>query len=133
MTTGRKTLLLILSILAIVLLGLFLYFVIDWAFDLAARSEFASDDPAALMPIMSEYFKLLFALALPGAAISLGLMIYYIIHIVNSKTMDTGERVAWIIFMVLFSPLVFIIYWIMRIRPLPEKAADAASQPLSPL
>lgn len=120
MPSNKKILLLILSILPLILFGIFIVYIIDWAMSLASAVPPNSDDPSVVMPIIGDYLKMVFTLAFPAGLISLGLMIYYIIQIVNNKSMETGERVVWIIAMVLFSPLVFPIYWLMRIRPLPS-------------
>lgn len=132
MSSGKKTLLLILSILPLILFGIFIVYIIDWAMDLASTIPQNSNDPSAVMPFIGDYLKMVFALAFPAGLISLGLLIYYIIQIVNNKAMETGERVVWIITLIIFCPLTFLIYWLMRVRTLPPPGTPPA-QPVQPV
>jgi ABC-type multidrug transport system permease subunit len=47
--------------------------------------------------------------------LSLGLMIYYIVHAVNNKSISNDERLIWILLFIFLSHITFIIYWVMRI------------------
>ena len=49
------------------------------------------------------------------AILSLGLLIYYIIHAINNKALSSDERVVWILLFVFISQIAVIIYWIMKI------------------
>lgn len=47
--------------------------------------------------------------------LSLGLLIYYIIHAINNKNLKNEERIVWILLFIFIANIAFIIYWIMRI------------------
>ncbi len=61
---------------------------------------------------------LLVALAI--GIIAFGLFIYYIIHVINSKT-DTNEKILWLIFFFTCNLFAFPIYWYMRIWKSPTE------------
>lgn len=47
--------------------------------------------------------------------ISLGLLIYYIVHIMNNTQIDSTERLIWI-FIIIFTTMIgFPVYWYMKI------------------
>ncbi len=53
----------------------------------------------------------------------IGLMIYYIIHVVTYKVKTEGEKVMWILLFVFIGTIAFIIYFFMRVVPLPARGA----------
>lgn len=78
-------------------------------------------DPTAMLQDMGGLFRISFALMLPAGLLALGLMIYYLVQIVNNKALPDGERIVWIIVIVIFNIVAFPIYWIMRISNLPAR------------
>lgn len=53
---------------------------------------------------------------------SFGLLIYYIVHVVNNKMIDSSERLIWILVFIFANMMGFPIYWYMRIwRDAPGK------------
>jgi Phospholipase_D-nuclease N-terminal len=55
---------------------------------------------------------------------SLALLVYYIIHVVNNKKIDSTERLIWILVFLFAGMIGFPIYWYMRIWK--EGADDGA-------
>ncbi len=49
----------------------------------------------------------------------IGLMIYYIVHVVTYKVKTEGEKVMWILLFIFIGSISFIIYFFMRVVPLP--------------
>lgn len=47
----------------------------------------------------------------------LGLMIYFIINVLNNKQVKTEERIVWILLFIFVNTIAFPIYWGMRIWP----------------
>jgi tellurite resistance protein TehA-like permease len=47
--------------------------------------------------------------------LSIGLLIYYIVHAVNNKSLTSEERLMWILLFVFISTIAFMIYWVLRI------------------
>jgi len=46
---------------------------------------------------------------------SLGLLVFYIMHSISNKSIDTTERVVWILVFIFVGVIAFPVYWIMRI------------------
>jgi len=53
----------------------------------------------------------------------IGLMIYYIVHVVTYKVKTEGEKVMWILLFVFIGTIAFIIYFFMRVVPLPARGS----------
>ena len=47
--------------------------------------------------------------------LGIGLLIFYIVHAVNNKKLDSNERIIWILLFFFFSNIAFMIYWVLRI------------------
>jgi len=52
--------------------------------------------------------------------ISFGLLVYYIVHVINSK-IDNNEKILWMFFFITCSILAFPIYWYMRVWKSPAE------------
>ena len=65
------------------------------------------------LPLFSSMFWL-FLVMLAMGVISFGLLVYYIIHVLNSK-LDSTEKLLWIIIFLAGSIVAFPVYWYMRI------------------
>jgi hypothetical protein len=60
-------------------------------------------------------FAPLFITAICAGVFSLGLLIYYIIHLVNQKEMDTAEKIIWFFVFFCAGAIGYPIFWFMRI------------------
>jgi Trk-type K+ transport system membrane component len=47
--------------------------------------------------------------------LSIGLLIFYIVHAVNNKSLTSEERLMWILLFIFISTIAFMIYWVLRI------------------
>jgi hypothetical protein len=47
--------------------------------------------------------------------LSLGLLIFFIIHLVRSKAMDSTERIIWVLVFLFAGIIGYPIYWYMRV------------------
>ena len=56
------------------------------------------------------------------AMCSLGLLVYFIIHSINNKAIDSTERIIWVLIFIFAGMIGFPVYWYMRIwkAPLPS-------------
>ena len=110
MSRSSKALIGILSFLPIILLIVFFVMM----FSLFPRIiEWENPEPAP-QEVFSA-FAPLFVLGFGMGLLSLGLLIFFIMHLVRNKTMDSTERVIWIL-VFLFAGLVgYPIYWYMRV------------------
>jgi hypothetical protein len=75
-------------------------------------------DPTDIMTGIASFI----APILFGSLLSLALLVFYIIHAVNTKTIDTTERVVWIVVFLLFGIIAFPVYWILRVWPEENKS-----------
>jgi hypothetical protein len=121
MSPGKKTVLGILSFLPVILFGIYFYYYIRWVMEFIPGAASYGNDPSLMFQDMQGLFGLMLKVMLPAGAITLGLMIYYIIQIINSKTLPEAERIIWIVLVVLLNAIAFPVYWVMRIRPLPSQ------------
>jgi len=56
---------------------------------------------------------ILFAIIL--GIVSLGVLVYFIIHAINNKAIDSTERLVWILIFIFTGMIGYPIYWYMRI------------------
>jgi len=125
MTSATKTFLGILSFASVILLGIWTYTYIQWLFNFLPNVEAYEGDPNRVFEEARGLIVPTLAFALPAGLISLFLLVYYIIQVVNNKAMDTAERIVWIATLIIFCPLTFPIYWAMRVRTLPSRGVVA--------
>ena len=110
MSRTSKALIGILSFLPIILLiALFIM-----VFSLFPRFfEWENYDPAP-QEVFSA-FGPLFILGFGMGILSLGLLIFFIMHLIRNKTMDSTERVIWILVFLFAGRVGYPIYWYMRV------------------
>lgn len=65
-------------------------------------------------------FAILFALILLAGFISIGLIIYYVIHANNNPKNDSNKKLMWILVLVFTSSIGSIVYYFVEILPLPN-------------
>jgi hypothetical protein len=69
-------------------------------------------------PEVSDVLTSVFSFMVPIvllSLLSLGLLIFYIVHAVGNKKMENIEQLVWILLFIFFGIIAFPIYWIMRI------------------
>jgi hypothetical protein len=75
-----------------------------------------SGPPAFLLGSMGQ-MQIWMALTIVAA---LGLLIYYIIHVMNNRRLDSTERLAWILVILLANVVSYPVYWYLKIWKRPE-------------
>jgi len=117
MSTSRKLLLGILSFLPIILFVV--YLIIFFGFFITIFRHVHEEDVLPAM-VMERVAGLMVAIMLL-AFCSLGLLIYFIIHSINNKAIDSTERIVWVLVFIFAGMIGFPVYWYMRIwkTPLP--------------
>jgi TM2 domain-containing membrane protein YozV len=60
-------------------------------------------------------FGPLFILGVVMGLLSLGLLVFFIMHLVRNKTMDGTERVIWVLVFLFAGIVGYTIYWYMRV------------------
>ena len=91
------------------LIGIFLY--IGLAVSFIYKGDGFAPDGAGLSQ------NIIWMVAMLGLTILLGfgLLIFYIVHAVNNKKLDSNERIMWILLFVFVSTIAFMIYWVLKI------------------
>ena len=110
MSRSGKIFLGVLTFVPFVLFAIYIAVFISFFFEIFRYQSFEphpEEIPFAIIPII--VFAVLMGLA------SLGLLIYYIIHAVNNKKIDSSERLVWILVFLFAGMIGFPIYWYMRI------------------
>jgi hypothetical protein len=112
MSRSSKLFIGILSFLPIVLLLVFLFMIfgmfptfIEWGNN--------NHDPAP-QEVFS-VFAPLFLLGFGMAILSIGLLIFFIMHLLRHKAMDSTERIIWILVFLFAGIVGYPIYWYMRV------------------
>ena len=98
------------------------YFIFIFSFIISiigntARLSQTAGAPDALA--ISTTFISAFAIVGLLSLVSLGLMVYYIIHAVNNKAIESSERTAWILIFIFVGIIGFPIYWYLKIWKAP--------------
>ncbi|HEY4149363.1 MAG TPA: hypothetical protein VGM41_10555 [Chitinophagaceae bacterium] len=55
---------------------------------------------------------------------ALGLLIYYIIHVMNNRRLDSTERLTWVLIILLANVVSYPVYWYLKIWKRPENGAQ---------
>ena|SRR6185436_8754829 len=100
----------ILSILPILLTaGFFITMFLQFANNLGRL------EPDSEPSIMFRNFGLFFFIMAVMFLLTIGLLVYFIIHVAKNKKLDSTERAIWILVFVLGGAISYPIYWYMKI------------------
>lgn len=91
------------------------YFVWFFSFFMQMSQNMHAGDPEAVPQLMFGNMGWMFLLIGMAMLISFALMIYYIVHVVNNKRIDSNERLVWILVFIFANMIGYPIYWYMRI------------------
>ena len=94
----------------------FILFAIYIALFITVFFDFFQHQPVAEDPvfIFANFYPIMI-IGILMALTSLGLLIYYLIHAINNKQLESTERVIWILVFIFAGMIGFPIYWYMRI------------------
>lgn len=70
-------------------------------------------------------FFWIIAMAVIMSVVSIALMIYFIIQVVNNKALEGTERLMWVLLFVLVGVIGFPLYWYMKVWKSPEPSSLA--------
>jgi len=121
MTKSSRVWLGILTFLPFVLLFAYLFSI---AF--LVRDAIRYGDENMPLPILSNVFWMVI-IALMLGLLSFGLLIYYVIHVINNKKLDSNEKVIWVLVFIVFPVITYPIYFLMRIIKEPEHLSMSAT------
>jgi hypothetical protein len=114
MTRTQKIWLGILTFLPVILFAGYFLAMFSFLFNMFNNTRFPSESMGMPETFLPSFF-IMFGIAGLLGILSLGLLIYYIIHCVNNKTLDSNERVVWILVFMFMGLIGFPIYWYLRI------------------
>ena len=110
LTKTQKIVIGIFTLLPFVLVPYFLIQIFIFVMDMVAH-EHQEPDVAV---ILAGVFSFLVPIIITGV-ISFGLLIFYIIHAVSNKTINSTEQLIWILVFIFVSTIGFPVYWVLRI------------------
>ena len=111
MSKNKKIFIGILSFLPLLLMGAYFIAILGF-FVPFFRGGMPPDD----MPdFMNGNFIGMFVMIGLMIMFSLGMLIYFIIHVANNKALDSTEKLVWILVIVFASTIGYPIYWYMKI------------------
>ena len=112
MFKDNKTVSGILSFLPLAAFIVYMIVFFSFIFNVMPELHTSPDDEEIIFPYL--FNIILFAIIL--GIVSLGVLIYFIIHAVNNKTIDSTERLVWILIFIFTGMVGYPIYWYMRIQ-----------------
>jgi hypothetical protein len=120
MSNSKKVFLGVLTFLPLVLLlG---YFIVFFKFFFTMMSN-AADNPFHHdeMPVMlfANFFWMFVLIGL-SALVSLGIMIYYILHVNKNPRLESNQKIMWMLILIFVNSIGSIVYYFMEILPLKE-------------
>jgi len=87
----------------------------------------ATQHPGQPPEFMMHYFGGMMLLIGLGIISSIGLLIYYLIHIINNPRLDNTERLIWVFIVIFANAVGYIVYFFMRIVNAHEEKAGYQS------
>ena len=110
MSRGSKLFIGILSFLPLVLLAV-LFIMVIWLIPTFAEWERYDPTPQEILGSFAPLFILGFGMGI----LSIGLLVFCIMHLVRHKGMDSTERIIWVLVFLFAGIIGYPIYWYMRI------------------
>ena len=122
MTKNKKVLLGILSFLPFIFFIVYMSTFLSFMFEMVRHEEFSdggSEFPAAFT---SNIIGIVVSAIIMGL-LSLGVLVFFIIHAINNPIVKSDERIIWILLFIFLGMVVFPIYWYMKIWKQPTVEA----------
>lgn len=111
MSSTSKILIGLATLLPVVLLVLYALSLIPGGLTVIASSEGAG----RAMPIGVMSLGVSMMLILAFVVSSIALLVYYFVHVLNNKRLESSTRLMWALVILFFSNLGFIVYWYFQI------------------
>jgi hypothetical protein len=112
LSQGQKIFIAVLTILPFLFVPVMIFQIFGFIMT-TLHNESMNIDPEPEI-IFSAIFSFIFPIILLSL-LSLGLFIFYTIHAVTNKGIETAERIIWILLFLFVGIMVFPVYWFMRI------------------
>jgi type II secretory pathway component PulF len=114
MSRSSKLFIGILSFLPIVLLVVMLFMILRLVPTFIEWSNNGDNYEPATQEVFST-FGPIFILGFGMGILSIGLLIFFIMHLIRNKMMDSTERIIWILVFLFAGIVGYPIYWYMRV------------------
>ena len=112
MSQGTKITLGILTVLPFILLMILLSMVFGFVFGVVGEvTAYGEPDPSVLA---SNLFPIVI-LGSGAGILSFALAVYYIVHVMSIKGIDSTVQIVWVLVLLFTSPIGSIVYWFMNI------------------
>jgi hypothetical protein len=112
LSQGQKILIGILTLLPFLFVPYLIFQIFSFVMTTISNDSMGIDPQPEV--ILSAIFSFIFPIILLSL-LSLGLFIFYIVHTINNKNMETAERIIWILLFLFVGFIIFPIYWFIRI------------------
>jgi hypothetical protein len=112
LSKGQKIFIAILTILPFLFVPYMIFQIFSFVMT-TVHNDSMNIDPQPEV-ILSAVFSFIFPIIMLSL-LSLGLFIFYIVHVAMNKSFDTSERIIWILLFLFVGIMVFPVYWFMRI------------------
>lgn len=113
MSNSSKIILGIITLLPFIFMGAYLVWFMSFFVQMSNNA--GMHDPDAMPRQVFGNMIWMFLFLGMAMLISIGLMIYYVVHAVNNKKIDSNERLVWILVFIFANMIGYPIYWYMRI------------------
>jgi hypothetical protein len=117
LSSAQKAILGILTFLPFFITPYVVYQIFQFVIHTVQESQYGDPDPAMILTGILSFIIPVILLSL----LSLTLMIFYIIHAVRNKALDTAERIIWIVLFLFIGLVSLPIYFFMRIWNAPQQ------------
>ncbi|PWU03371.1 MAG: hypothetical protein C5B52_03515 [Bacteroidetes bacterium] len=116
MSKSAKITMGILSFIPAVLIVIYFIVLFATIFDTIGHHHQYDDD----FEHFSKFFWV-FGIAIILSVITLALMIYFIIQVVNNKQLEGTERLMWVLLFIFVGAVSFPLYWYMKVWKIPKE------------
>ena len=111
LTKTQKIILGIFTLMPFIFFPIIFWQVFQFILEMIALNK--DSDPEAA-DILLAIFSFAFPIVLVSL-LSIALLIFYIVHAVSNKKLESIEQLMWVLFFIFFGIIAFPIYWLMRI------------------
>ena len=121
MTKNKKVLIGIVAFLPLIFfliyMGTFISYILD-----TVRYEALGDGEELPTQFVSNMIGIVVSAVIMGL-LSLGVLVFFIVHCINNTVVTSDERIMWILLFIFVGMVVFPIYWYMKVWKQPTVAA----------
>lgn len=107
----QKIILGVFTLLPFIFFPIIFWQVFHFILEMIALNKGQDPEPA---DIVLAIFSFAFPIVLVSL-LSIALLIFYIVHVVSNKKLESIEQLMWVLFFIFFGIVAFPVYWLMRV------------------